>query len=208
MNCFRRSCAGSLAAELVQFFRLSACGLALTLLWSCAAGPQVPPVDSTTDIDAFELKGRVAVNLDGRGYSARLKWNHETTSDALWLYSPVGSTIATLVADGDRATLVTAKKESFSSDNVQELTREVLGWDLPLTGLRYWVLGRVDPDVPVMSLEQDDQLRIKQLVQRDWQIDYLAYSGDSALPSSMVLRYSDLRMRLIIDGWKFPPRAQ
>jgi outer membrane lipoprotein LolB len=148
------------------------------------------------------------VNLDGRGYSARLKWNHEATSDALWLYSPVGSTIATLVSDGDRATLVTAKKESFSSNNVQALTREVLGWDLPLNGLRYWVLGRADPDVPVMSLEQDDRLRIKQLVQRDWQIDYLAYPGDSALPSSMVLRYSDLRMRLIIDGWKFPPRAQ
>ena len=208
MNCFRRSCAGSLAAELVQLFRLSACGLALTLLLSCASGPQVPPVESTADIEAFELKGRVAVNLDGRGYSARLKWNHEATSDALWLYSPVGSTIATLVADGDRATLVTAKKESFASDNVQALTREVLGWDLPLTGLRYWVLGRADPDVPVMSLEQDDQLRIKRLVQRDWQIDYLAYSGDSALPSSMVLRYGDLRMRLIIDGWKFPPRAQ
>lgn len=208
MNCFRRSCAGSLAAELVQLFRWSACGLALTLLLSCASGPQVPPVESTTAIEAFELKGRVAVNLDGRGYSARLKWNHEATLDTLSLYSLVGSTIATLVADGDRATLVTAKKESFASDNVQELTREVLGWDLPLTGLRYWVLGRADPDVPVMSLEQDDQLRIKQLVQRNWKVDYLAYSGDSALPSSMVLRYGDLRMRLIIDGWKFPPLAQ
>ena len=105
-----------MAAELVQLFRLSACGLALTLLLSCASGPQVPPVDSTTYIDAFELKGRVAVNLDGRGYSARLKWNHEATSDALWLYSPVGSTIATLVANGHQATLVTAKKETFSSD--------------------------------------------------------------------------------------------
>ena len=104
--------------------------------------------------------------------------------------------------------MVTAKKESFSSDNVQELTREVLGWDLPLTGLRYWVLGLADPGVPVTSLERDEQLRIKQLAQRDWQIDYLAYSGDSALPSSMVLRHSDLRMRLIIDGWKFPSRAQ
>lgn len=197
-----------MAAELVQLFRWSACGLALTLLLSCASGPQVPPVESTTAIEAFELKGRVAVNLDGRGYSARLKWNHEATLDTLSLYSLVGSTIATLVADGDRATLVTAKKESFASDNVQELTREVLGWDLPLTGLRYWVLGRADPDVPVMSLEHDDQLRIKQLVQRNWKVDYLAYSGDSALPSSMVLRYGDLRMRLIIDGWKFPPLAQ
>jgi outer membrane lipoprotein LolB len=193
---------------LLQFVRLSASTLALALLLSCASGPPVAPVESTAFIDEFELKGRVAVKFDGRGYSARLRWLHEATSDEMWLYSPLGSTVATVVASGDHATLVTAKKETFSSDNVQQLTRDVLGWDLPLTGLRHWVLGRADPGVPVMLLELDDQLRIKQLTQSDWQIDYLAYSGDSALPSSMVLRYNDLRMRLIIDGWKFPSVAQ
>ena len=193
---------------MVRFVRLSAGGLALALLLSCASGPPVPLVETTSNIDAFELKGRVAVKLDGRGYSARLRWHHEATSDAMWLYSPVGSTLATLVADGDHATLVTAKKETFSSDNVQELTRNVLGWELPLTGLRYWVLGRADPGEPVTLLEHDDQMRIRQIMQSDWQIDYLAYSGDSALPSSMVLRYSGLRMRLIIDGWKFPSLVQ
>jgi outer membrane lipoprotein LolB len=175
------------------------------LMLSCASRPQV---ETTAYIDEFELKGRVAVKLDGRGYSARLKWHHEAESDAIWLYSPVGSTVATVVANGNRATLVTAKKETFSSDNVQQLTRDVLGWDLPLSGLRHWVLGRADPDATVMSIEHDDQMRIKQLAQSDWQIDYLAYSGDSALPSSMVLLYRDLRMRLIIDDWKFPSLAQ
>lgn len=193
---------------MLQFVRSSVAGLALVLLLSCASGPPVAPVETTTTIDEFELKGRVAVKFDGRGYSARLRWHHEAASDAMWLYSPVGSTLATVVAKGNHATLVTAKKETFSSDNVQQLTRDVLGWDLPLTGLRHWVLGRADPGVPVTLLERDDQMRIKKLEQSDWQIDYLAYSGDSALPSSMVLRYSHLRMRLIIDGWEFPSSAQ
>ncbi len=175
---------------------------------SCASAPPLPPIDATTLIDEFELTGRVAVKLDGRGYSARLRWHHEVASDAVWLYSPVGSTIASLVANGDHATLVTAKKETYSSDDVQGLTREVLGWDLPLSGLRHWVLGRPDPEVPVILLEHDDQSRIQRLTQGDWDIDYVAYSEDSPLPSSMVLRYPDLRMRLIIDGWKFPSLVQ
>jgi outer membrane lipoprotein LolB len=178
------------------------------LLLSCASGPPLAPIETTASIDEFELTGRVAVKYDGRGYSARMRWHHEPASDEVWLYSPVGSTLATVVASGNQATLVTAKKESFSSDNVQQLTREVLGWDLPLTGLRHWVLGRAEPGVAVMSLEQDDQSRIKKLSQSDWHIEYLAYSGDSLLPSSMVLNYRDLRMRLIIDGWKFPSLAQ
>ncbi len=191
-----------------RFVRLSASGLVLAILLSCALGPPVPPIETTTYIDEFELKGRVAVKIDGRGYSVRLRWHHEVGSDAMWLYSPVGSTVATLVADGAHATLVTAKKETFSSGNVQELTRDVLGWDLPLAGLRYWVLGQVDPGVPVVLLEHDDQLRIRKLTQSDWHIDNLAYSEGSALPTSMVLRYRDLRMRLIIDGWQFPSLAQ
>lgn len=197
-----------MAAELLHIVRLSVGGLALALLLSCASRPPLGPVESTRDIDEFELKGRVGVKLDGRGYSARLRWRHEEASDALWLYSPVGSTIATVVANGNQATLVTAKKETYSSNNVQRLTREVLGWDLPLTGLRYWVLGRVDPGVPVTLLQRDERMRIKQLAQSDWQIDYLGYAGDSALPSSMLLSYNDLSMRLIIDGWTFPSLAQ
>jgi outer membrane lipoprotein LolB len=154
------------------------------------------------------MTGRVAVKLDGRGYSARLRWHHDVASDAVWLYSPVGSTIASLVANGDHATLVTAKKETYSSDDVQGLTREVLGWDLPLTGLRHWVLGRPDPEVPVSRMEHDDQSRIRRLTQGGWDVEYVAYAGDSLLPASMVLRYPDLRMRLIIDGWKFPSLVQ
>ena len=193
---------------MLQLVRLAVGGLALALLLSCASQPPQAPVVSTPYIDDFELKGRVGVNLDGRGYSARLKWRHEEASDALWLYSPVGSTIAKVVANGNRATLVTAKKETFSSDNVQQLTRDVLGWDLPLAGLRHWVLGRADPDMPVTLLRRDERMRIKQLAQSDWQIEYLAYAGDGALPSSMLLSYSDLSMRLIIDGWTFPSLAQ
>jgi outer membrane lipoprotein LolB len=192
----------------VQFVRLLASGLVLALLLSCASSPPVPPIESTRFIEEFELTGRVAVKFDGRGYSARIRWQHEAGFDAIWLYSPVGSTIATMTARGDRATLVTAKKETFTSNNVQGLTRKVLGWDLPLTGLRHWVLGRVDPEVPVAMLEYDDRMRIRYLSQGEWNIDYLAYAEDGVLPSSMVLHYTDLRLRLIIDGWKISSQEQ
>lgn len=152
-------------------------------------------------VDRFELSGRVAVKLDGRGHSARMRWRHQLDSDAIWLYSPVGSTIATLFADREQATLVTSKKETFQSADVQALTRDVLGWDLPLPGLKYWVLGRVDPALPVDEIEHDEQMRMRRLVQGGWEIGFTAYQDDGSLPASMVLRFADLRMRLVIDRW-------
>lgn len=189
----------------MRFLTWSAAALTFLLLAGCVSRPPAPVVDATTGIEEFQLTGRVAVNLDGRGYSARLKWHHGIGSDEMWIYSPIGSTIATLVANGDRATLVNSKKETFSSDNVTALTREVLGWDLPLAGLRHWALGRVDPQMPVLRLERDAQMRIRRFAQGGWQIDYPSYAQASALPSAIVLRHAELRLRLIIDRWKLPP---
>ena len=180
----------------------------LTLLGGCATEPAVMPAVVSTHVDQFELTGRVAVKLDGKGYSARMRWRHLIDSDAVWLYSPVGSTIATLQANGDMATLVTSNKETFRSDNVQALTREVLGWDLPLSGLQHWVRGRTDPDMPVEEIERDEQQRIVRLTQDGWQITFSSYAKDGSLPSALVLRFADLRMRLVIDRWNLATLVQ
>ena len=173
----------------------------LALLAACATQPPVAPPAVAPQVDRFELRGRVAVKLDGRGHSARMRWLHDVDSDSIWLYSPVGSTIATLHANEEIATLVTSKKETYRSADVQSLTRDVLGWDLPLDGLKYWVLGRVDPGSPVEQIEWDEQQRIKRLVQGGWDIEFGGYADNGTLPASMVLRFADLRMRLLIDRW-------
>jgi outer membrane lipoprotein LolB len=179
---------------------LTGCCL-IALLAACATQPPELPPGVSPQVDRFELGGRVAVKLDGRGYSARLRWRHVANSDEVWVYSPIGSTIATLTSDGETATLVTSKKETYQSSDVQSLTRDVLGWDLPLAGLKYWVLGRVDPDLPVEAIDRDEQSRIRHLVQAGWDVDFVAYQDDRSLPSSMVLRFEGLRMRLLIDRW-------
>lgn len=181
-------------------FRVCLAAVTVALLTACASKPPVVPPGAIPG-ERFELSGRVAVKLDGRGHSARMRWLHDSGSDAIWLYSPIGSTIATLTANADSATLVTARKETFRSENVQQLTREILGWDLPLPGLQHWVLGRVNPAVPVTEIERDEQKRITRLVQGDWQVDFAGYEDNGNLPRSLLLHFADLRVRLMIDRW-------
>lgn len=203
-----RPCASFLAREPVRALRCFTLGSLLVLLAACATQPPVSQPAVAPQVDRFELSGRVAVKLDGRGHSARMRWLHDVYSDSIWLYSPLGSTIATLYADGDIATLVTSKKETYQSADVQSLTRDVLGWDLPLAGLKYWVLGRVDPNLPVEQIEWDEQQRLKRLAQGGWEIEFTRYDDNGALPSSLVLRYAGLRMRLLIDRWNVAMLAQ
>lgn len=183
-------------------FRLFASVIVLAVVAGCAAlrAPQTLPT-SNAGIDAFSLSGRVAVKVEQRGYSAKLNWRHGAGGDRLRILSPVGTVIAELEADASGATLTTADKKVYRSGDVQALTREVLGWDLPLDGLRHWVVGRAGPALPVQAEERDVRGRLTRLTQNDWRISYLAYAGESALPARMALAYDTLSLRLIIDRW-------
>jgi outer membrane lipoprotein LolB len=180
------------------------CGF-LAALSGCASTrtAQILPA-SNASIGAFSLNGRVAVKLDDRGYTASLRWRHTETHDSLRLLSPVGSVVGEIEADSNGATLTTADKKVYRSNDAQSLTREVLGWDLPLAGLRYWVTGRADPAAPVQAQERDDKQRLKSLTQSDWHINYLEYFGDSAMPARLTLVYDRLNLRLIVQQWQLP----
>ena len=186
-------------------FRLFLSGIILAVGAGCAAprAPQALPA-SNIGISTFTLSGRVAVKVEQRGYSAKLSWRHAPAGDHLRLLSPIGSVIADLEADGSGATLTTADKKVYRSSDVQTLTRQVLGWDLPLEGLQHWVVGRAEPELPVQAEQRDERGRLSRLAQNQWRIDYLAYAGDGAMPSRMVLAHDNLTLRLIIDRWDLP----
>ena len=182
-----------------------ALGAVLSVLAGCASTrpAQVLPA-SNVSIGAFSLNGRVAVKLDDRGYTASLRWRHSALRDSLRLLSPLGSVVGEIEADSDGATLTTGDKKVYRSNDVQSLTREVLGWDLPLAGLRYWVTGRADPGAPVQAQSRDDNERLKTLMQNDWRIAYIEYFGDSAMPARLSLAHDRLNLRLIVEHWELP----
>lgn len=180
------------------------CGV-LAVMSGCASlRPEQVLPSSNASIGAFSLNGRVGVKVDDRGYTASLRWRHSATRDSLRLLSPVGSVVGEIEADDTGATLTTGDKKVYRSNDAQTLTREVFGWDLPLSGLRYWVTGRADPASPVQAEDRDANQRLKSLTQNDWRIAYLDYFGDSAMPARMTLAYDRLNLRLIVEHWELP----
>jgi outer membrane lipoprotein LolB len=179
------------------------CGVLVVSAGCATRPPQLLPA-SNASVDAFTLNGRVAFKLGDRGDKASMRWRHSAARDSITLLSPLGTAVGQIEVDGTGATLTTGDKKVYRSNDVQSLTHEVLGWDLPLSGLRYWVTGRVDPALPVQAQDRDDKQRLRSLVQNDWRIDYVEYFGDSAMPARLSLAYERLNLRLIVDHWELP----
>ena len=188
----------------MRFLRaLGGCICLLIGIAACSTSPRHPNVDVDA-ITAFDLTGRVAVKVDARGYTAGVKWQHREAVDDLWLTSPLGNIVATLHSDAGGARLTEANGTVHESSDVQALTREFLGWDLPLTGLSHWVRARPAPTDEVQNQQRDAASRLIALTQNEWDIRYTEYQDVATLPASMNLQYRNLRIRLIINEWRLP----
>jgi outer membrane lipoprotein LolB len=175
----------------------------LMLLGGCASLPSVPAArPDQIETAAFALNGRIAVRHNGTRHSAGLRWVHREQSDELLLQGPLGQTAARVYRDAQGALLDDGGKQYRAAD-AESLMQQVLGWQLPLGGLRQWLLARTADGGAY--IERDERGRIALLRQDGWEVRYLRYDGDAAdsLPSRLQLSRDDLQVQLLIDEWEW-----
>jgi outer membrane biogenesis lipoprotein LolB len=63
------------------------------------------------------------------------------------LFDPLGQTVAEISVTPESATLTQANRAPRTAKDIDTLTRQALGWSLPVAGLRDWLQGyAVDAD--------------------------------------------------------------
>ena len=184
--------------------RVLMAGLAIALATGCASVPR-----AERDVRPFDLLGRVLVSYGGGAFSANLRWQHAALQDEIWLMTPTGQTVAYIVESGDSATLKSADQKTYRAGSVEALTKQALGWALPLSLLQYWVRGNPAPGFTPTSLERGAGDRLVALTQNGWRVT-LAYNteGDNAgLVRRLDLNDGSNEIRFVIDTWRKPTES-
>jgi outer membrane lipoprotein LolB len=152
--------------------------------------------------EQFELQGRVAVAAAGEGFNAGLHWTQHGRQTRMSLQGPLGAGAVQVTSDGAMLSIVTSRGEHLDSDAARAELASRLGFDPPLSSLRYWILGVPDPGQPAEE-SLDSQQRMATLTQNGWQIVYNGYSlvGGEWMPARLTLQREGVRVRVIVDGW-------
>jgi outer membrane lipoprotein LolB len=160
--------------------------------------------------DHYALKGRVAVAAGKDGFNAGLRWTQAGTHSQVSLEGPLGVGAVQISADGNNLSIVNSHGDHLDSEAARAELVARLGFDPPLSSLRYWILGVPDPTMPFNEVLDLQQQRLQSLEQGGWQIDYTGYmpgadapgaGGAAWLPAKMTVQRSGVRVRLIVDGW-------
>lgn len=155
------------------------------------------------NIQQFSLSGRLGVMTNPKGFSGRVVWQHLPDNDKIDVFSPLGGKVANIVRTDEEVVLTNSKDEHISAPDTETLTEKTLGFKLPLSGLRYWALGRPSDTGLVEYVTWDENGRINALQQNGWDIEYQDYELNEGyyLPRKITLRTDTLVIKLIVEKW-------
>lgn len=147
--------------------------------------------------DDWYFEGRLAV-VGQDSIAAMIKWRHAADRDEVELSGPLsqGKVVMTVVAgmavvdDGET-------KKEYEGD-VDRLMARIFGVDMPVTALKYWVFGVVDPGRAWQSSGGEG------FQQGGWQVSYkeVRQVGVDMLPRKIFIDNQQTKIKLIIDDWE------
>lgn len=193
--------------------RLAVLGLVVALA-GCAAGPRPLPDDRAAAwesmrarlqaLDTWRAEGRLVVRSGNEGGQVAFTWIERPDGTfALRMAGPWGQGAARLSGGDGRAELHAADGARYVAGDARELLAGVYGWDVPVAGLRRWLIG-------LPGAETDYTLdrfgRVATLAWQEWRVDYRRYRqvGDLDVPAALTAaRTGDgTEIRVAIDTWR------
>ncbi|MDT8427498.1 MAG: lipoprotein insertase outer membrane protein LolB [Pseudomonadales bacterium] len=185
--------------------------LALLLLGACSSTPQIDaPVTANWElrraklnaITQWEFTGRIGVRDDQESHSSRIRWRQNDRNFVINLWGALNIGATEISGNPERVRLQQEGEEPLLTSSPEELIREQLGYELPVSLLDSWIKGVPAPGlnhIPIFN--ETDQLL--QLQQAGWHIQYLGYTsaGLETMPSRIRMEKAPLRLDFVRLNW-------
>lgn len=156
-------------------------------------------------LEHYGFHGQLGAATATEGFSATLNWQQQGVASEAQLRASLGMGSAHLIFDGEQLQFTASNGSQVAGVAAHEAMISLLGFEPPLTSLRYWLLGVPDPRAPGEEA-LDAAQRLAQLSQGGWQINYGDYVHQGAhwLPGLVTLRHADARLTVHIRHWQLP----
>lgn len=152
----------------------------------------------------WDITAVMAIRTNNDAESAHLKWQQNKQNYHLSLYGPLGMGAMTISGRPGSVTLATAEGKTFHASTPESLLMQQTGWQLPVSHLYYWIRGLPVKDVPA-NMQFDASHHLAQLKQSGWTVNFLRYDAVNQidLPEKMFLDNGQVKVKIIINQWKF-----
>lgn len=177
--------------------------LLISLLISCAETTVKSTVlfdligrDYLYDKNDWSLHGRLALSDKSNSLSASISWRHQRDRDEIELSGPFGQRHTVLLLTEDKMVTDDGDKQVQYHGNIDNLVSIHTGIAVPVSALKYWVLGLVKPNSEYVITENG-------FLQSGWKVKYsqMQFAGEDELPRKIKIEKEFAKLKLIINRW-------
>ncbi|HTL50887.1 MAG TPA: lipoprotein insertase outer membrane protein LolB [Steroidobacteraceae bacterium] len=195
--------------------RRIAAAAVLVLASGCAT---LPPAPETADwptrraalqaLPGWALNGRIAVAAGENGFSGGLEWAQDGERADIALSGPMGGARLRIRVDRETFSVTDDRGNTYSGEEAERFVAERIGpgEPLPVSQMRYWLVGAPAPGTPDEETLGDGE-RLASITQSGWQVRFDRYAtvGEIALPDRLEMTTEGLRLRVVVSRWRLPP---
>lgn len=186
--------------------------LLLGILAGCQTAPRKTSGGALQENNLYALtrwqaEGKIALQMGDERESASFQWAQQGTDYAVHLFGPFGQGTTWLRKKARSVTLENAKTGTHRATTAENLMQEVLGWQVPVTNLQFWLRGIPAKRPKSHHIERDPAGFITGLQQQGWQVIYSKHQDFNGwwLPTKILAERNELRLTIILKNWQLPP---
>jgi outer membrane lipoprotein LolB len=158
--------------------------------------------DKLSNLDSWQFEGRFSVRHLKKADSANISWLEDGDDYLLKISGPLQQGTVFIRGDENGIAYKDAKGVTDSAKTPEELLHRHTQYELPISSLRYWVLGRPDPRYAFdLNIAATGDLRW--LKQQGWEIHYEWFKTHEPyrLPGKITLKNDTLDITISIHEW-------
>lgn len=197
--------------KVYSFLAISLCLSSLLAISGCTQPPREIPQLSRAARENYlnhmrqwELTARLGIRNKDQGQNLSVDWQQDNDHFKLYLYSPLAIDNATIKGKPGSVSLTMSDGNHYTAENPEKLVLDHLGWNLPFTGLEYWIKGMPAPHSTPTNVKYDSYNQLRSLQQDGWCIEFEEYSvhQNITLPEKITLINNNVKLKVIINRWK------
>lgn len=147
-------------------------------------------------LDSWGFEGRLALQSATGSETPSISWRHKNNEDTLRLAGPLGQGAVAIRIYGGQIEIDRGDGRVEVSERPNDLIKARVGFSVPVTALRCWVLGLPESG-------QDYEADEEGFRQSGWVVRYPQWMrvGTNEMPHKIHVHNADLKLKLIIDQW-------
>ena len=156
-----------------------------------------------------DMRMRIALRHDKLSWRGIMQWTQREDGFAMIFNDFLGRRLMFIEGRPDGSVLaIDSKGRQTQASDPSVLIKSILGTEVPVESLHYWLLGAPAPGKSYFDPEFGAQGRLQSYKQDEWTISYTDYREDDCLdwsPSSLTLSREQTQLWLNIRSWQTPP---